>query len=699
MSPNKEPMSAPWIAPLANSPQAVGLKNGGLSEITSDILYPASRLQDGDFQSGRTLEWRWRADSSRHFLPRESRMFIEYEFAFGETGLTGSGTAHNKYINLGRKAPQSVTKGARPNANIAMSAAPNAALFDSARFVMNSVTLENQPNYYDTAAANLMTKTDRDSGDTSGSGMLNSLRKDHGRDLTDREGKTDINFEHARELVTVKTVIGDANTDGEFSVVPDAANASATVRRLSNAIVQQKPFSRDGGLCNPKTEILQMSYDLTTGKCTVQVSEPLFLSTWQHPYAIPACDFQLFMQVSRTWLKDLLWCSDYSYGCHAGSGGLISPIPASAYEMGQIYCSIKRAELHAAYISPLVASIPPSIGIKYSNLSVQTVLLNSATINEQIVVSPACRAVYVMLRQRYHNICACREELGRAGGGFNEMVTALPPLNANGTGQPDARYQGRAVPHNLATLAQGTADNWIRYREGGPNAAGTSGETDKSLRGLLKWTDGAPTDVALQLAETFKVNANSKIPLASGTGAAVAGKSMAIVGDNGSTTVPTVEEMEKEACTHITDLQVQLGSAVSPKIPYSQLDPTNGNVSREWSDYLAAIGKPLGLRGCSQSLSEYCGWDNANGPSFPRNGNRGPVSLLRILNPPNSLSNVLQIRGQLAPCKSYAGVDQSNPQTEAQMELVVLVVSDNLMTVEWQPPAEIPLRTATAPIV
>ena len=133
--------SAPWIAPLANSPQAVGLKNGGLSEITSDILYPASRLQDGDFQSGRTLEWRWRSDSSRHFLPRESRMFIEYEFAFGETGLTGSGTAHNKYINLGRKAPQSVTKGARPNANIAMSAAPNAALFDNARFVKARILL------------------------------------------------------------------------------------------------------------------------------------------------------------------------------------------------------------------------------------------------------------------------------------------------------------------------------------------------------------------------------------------------------------------------------------------------------------------------------------------------------------------------------------------------------------------------------
>ena len=45
--------AAPWTAPLADSPAAVGLKNGGLSEITQDIIYPASRLQDGDFSSGR----------------------------------------------------------------------------------------------------------------------------------------------------------------------------------------------------------------------------------------------------------------------------------------------------------------------------------------------------------------------------------------------------------------------------------------------------------------------------------------------------------------------------------------------------------------------------------------------------------------------------------------------------------------------
>jgi hypothetical protein len=37
--------------------------------------------------------------------------------------------------------------------------------------------------------------------------------------------------------------------------------------------------------------------------------------------------------------------------------------------------------------------------------------------------------VLVAVRQRYHHICACNEELGRAGGGFNEIVTSLPSLD------------------------------------------------------------------------------------------------------------------------------------------------------------------------------------------------------------------------------------------------------------------------------
>jgi hypothetical protein len=163
----KDIMSAPWTAPTADSPAAVGLKNGGLREITTDIIYPVSRAEKGSFQSGVQQEFRWRSDSSRYWLPRESRLYAEIEFAFGETALTGSGVQSNNFFAIGKKAPKTVpagyvagtehSGGAPPNCNVALTAAPAHALFDQSRFVMNGVTVENQPNLYDTACAQLLT--------------------------------------------------------------------------------------------------------------------------------------------------------------------------------------------------------------------------------------------------------------------------------------------------------------------------------------------------------------------------------------------------------------------------------------------------------------------------------------------------------------------------------------------------------------
>jgi hypothetical protein len=54
---------------LAADPRAVGLKNGGLREITHDIINVVSRAERGAFQSGVQQELRWRSDSSRMWLP------------------------------------------------------------------------------------------------------------------------------------------------------------------------------------------------------------------------------------------------------------------------------------------------------------------------------------------------------------------------------------------------------------------------------------------------------------------------------------------------------------------------------------------------------------------------------------------------------------------------------------------------------
>jgi hypothetical protein len=507
----KDIMSAPWTAPTADSPAAVGLKNGGLREITTDIIYPVSRAEKGSFQSGVQQEFRWRSDSSRYWLPRESRLYAEIEFAFGETALTGSGVQSNNFFAIGKKAPKTVpagyvagtehSGGAPPNCNVALTAAPAHALFDQSRFVMNGVTVENQPNLYDTACAQLLTKVDIAGPDTSGSGMCNSLRKDHGRqiradlltkatlDSADDDGfalgsydTMELAYERLNNQAGITAGLTGTGVDGEKGrkgIIAEPTEILAATQCYHRA----RQVRRAGSLANPKCEILQMSYDPGTGRCKVQIAEPLLLATWQHPYAIPACDMQLFLQISRTWLKDLLWCSDYSYGCLEGDGGIISPIPTGTSEllaMGQVYAQVNKVEFHAAYISPAVPSIPPSIGIKYSQVTVQTKLLQSNTINEQVIVPPSCRAVLISLRQRNHHICACREELGRAGGGYNEIVTMLPSYSKNrldvaipdADGQADPLLQGRALPHNLATLQLGTGDGWVVPGEGFQNRAG-----------------------------------------------------------------------------------------------------------------------------------------------------------------------------------------------------------------------------------
>jgi hypothetical protein len=156
-------------------------------------------------------------------------------------------------------------------------------------------------------------------------------------------------------------------------------------------------------------------------------------------------------------------------------------------------------------------------------------------------------------------------------------------------------------------------------------------------------------------------------------------------------TTPKWSQLTNEETTFWTDCQVQLGSATAPTQPYSELDPTVGKMIRPFNDMISALGKPLGLRGSQMTFEEYCGHYNANGPSAASNGcGPGCAGLfLRILNPPNSLSNVLTVRGTLA----------AEPKADAQMELVALVLHDNFLTCEWQPPAEIPLRTQIRSIV
>ena len=65
-----------------------GLSN--TSGTSTDIIYPVSKLVNGQFQSGRTLEFNWKSDKHRFWLPRSTRLVVHYEAKFGEVDSTAS---------------------------------------------------------------------------------------------------------------------------------------------------------------------------------------------------------------------------------------------------------------------------------------------------------------------------------------------------------------------------------------------------------------------------------------------------------------------------------------------------------------------------------------------------------------------------------------------------------------------------------
>jgi hypothetical protein len=114
-----------------------------------------------------------------------------------------------------------------------------------------------------------------------------------------------------------------------------------------------------------------------------------------------------------------------------------------------------------------------------------------------------------------------------------------------------------------------------------------------------------------------------------------------------------------------------------------------------YNEFLSVIGKPLGMRGNTLTYADYVGSHSCNGPSGPGKGDHGPVIALRLLMPDSSLSNNLQIRGTLNSVSS----DTSGPNDAGGQEMVVIVVADSLLDVQYAPPTEIPVSTAVNALV
>eukprot|EP01043_Picozoa_sp_COSAG02_P044680 COSAG02_NODE_4015_length_5905_cov_2.481915_2_plen_291_part_00 len=159
----------------------------------------------------------------------------------------------------------------------------------------------------------------------------------------------------------------------------------------------------------------------------------------------------------------------------------------------------------------------------------------------------------------------------------------------------------------------------------------------------------------------------------------------------------------------ITSLMFELGGQVQPSSGgYSNMDITQFRAGRAFTDALSVVGKPSAMRGTSWDFIDWCGKKSVNGRTFPDGatgrrgtgeartetvenqlfGDQGPGYFVRMILPPNSLSNVLTVRCNL----------DADPGPDAKQQLTIVAVHDSLWTMQYAAPAELPIETKVSPI-
>lgn len=395
---------------------------------------------------------------------------------------------------------------------------------------------------------------------------------------------------------TTLAVIIDGNTAAAAGFKDGEIKAGAEARAYNSSNSSEASPALDSYQCKPKHELLASSLvqDTTLGGFTAftEISEPVStaLQSWQHGWACPGADHQLYLTINDQWENDLFYEAaevslkqqkfliDASGATAAdrakitaladGSGYLFNSVvsagdgfqAASTYATtnnGVIVTRVASVELHVGYVSPLAPFVPRSVSWAWSSIDVNMIPVRNSRIMESIVIKPSVRLVVLGMRQNVRGIHADREEMGKAGAKLFEL---------------DA--------------GQGAVSN--------------------STKGISFRQDVC--DSSGDLLDEYKTQ-------------------------------------------DFKTLEVRCGSESKPSPAYMDLSIDKGHYARPYADFIQAIGKNMGLRGTTITYNDFIGKHSANrvDVSYAEAdyGDRGPLFFIPLLLPPGSLQNVLTIDATL----------------------------------------------------
>lgn len=702
-------MATIFSAPTIGEPRAVGIKNGGIAQVETDIVRPMSRLSTDDdtFQPGKQMEFRWRSDSSRYWSPRDTRLYVRYRLQFGEPH---DGTP------LPATAPLDMTLHQDKVRTVRVTAAPNTVLFDGGmRYLQNNVTIEHQPHPYTSAMAQLLTKTDIAGTDTGSAGLL-SLRKDVNKSLQIvQRGAVAHVANTAAQGMNAGNGLFSPGSGGTFhrvpTVVTKADSSASTATGLTLSITNdasvvgigdgQNVSVHDAGFGYEVNDIIRFNY-----------ASPNFPAALNDLGGVQSVNIVTAGSGYSSNLDAVLVTTTTDTGV-GGNQGQGCTLRISTNVQGAVTAAVV-VSTGRGYVQNAILIPDPTILQGGSN---------DLALRVGAVVTPFQTVVLDLLKADEQNNKA------DAINPKQEIVTAGVDGNATTFEYMQPMFlaswqHGFAVGPSDHQLFLTVSNDWFKDLLHCPQVHGAVRRYDETEVGTSSSKDTPidqgkvriyveevelhvayvkPTQQFIPPSQSLRFsqyqvdtrvadtrNVNESLVVNPGTRQVLFGMRQEEHGikfdreEFGLAMAGIDEAGTGQPMAFFTDFQVQLGGVVAPTVAFSNMNPGKAHMARPYQEFLNVIGKPLGLRGNTFTYAEYIGSHNSNGPSGPGLGDHGPIIALRLLTPESELSNELQIRGALS----------DDPKPLARQQMVIITIADRLLDLKYAPPQEIPVSTA-----
>jgi hypothetical protein len=666
-------MATIFSAPQIGDPRATGIKNGGIKAFESDIVYPVSRLTtpDGTWSGGKQLEFRWRSDSSRFWSPRDTKLYVKYKVGFGQS----KNVLETQLVTLTTPTTDALPAGTRCiQQNIAGTIASNVAVGDS------TFTIDvSKGEFLGTNPITVELGGGGSSNVTFPVTQITSIGA-----LKEPTGPVDLST--AKGADSVRNV--------RVTAAPNTSLFDGGVRYLQNSVVvenQTQPYSACMAQLLTKTDVAGTDSGVG-GMLSLRkdVGKTLGSGTTMYPGEVT---IEGFTPAGETTAG-----GDLPNGTAVLASATLAQIATDAGHTENAVAEITLADL-ASVLKPAENAISGSAPAgeaqgdnKFDNTNPKQEVLTLgkgtfelaepmflASWQHGYAVGPSDHQLYLTINPEWqHDLVHC-PAIGANGVRDYDSVEPMPK-----TGVPTAATKGAVY------VAIESVEMHVAY----VSPAQPFIPPSQSLRF---------SEYQVTTRKLHGTNIQESIVVPPGVRQVIVGLRQGKHGiqydrEELSKAGAGINEIPGDTTNEMywwRDFQLQLGSAIAPTVAFSQMNPQEGSMARAYNEFLSVIGKPLGMRGNTLTYADYVGYHSCNGPSGAGKGDHGPVIALRLLTPDSSLSNNLQIRGTL---QSASG-DSSGPTDAGGQEMVVIVVADSLLDVQYAPPTEIPVSTAVNALV